>query len=329
MNDSNSIREAPAMSQQQPAPSLRVLTGLHAGAVCVLPDGRFSIGSEPPADILLGDEHVAARHIVVDRDGDGLRLSIEAGGVAIEGAQLAAGDVVAAAMPVSISIGNVELRCEAAEEIAPPPQAQRQRAPSRYGLPWDAQLWGARLWPIGRRRISAVGAGAALGVTLLAAAAIIPAATNAFAAPRAKQPSALPAKPPQAAATSDATLRGETQRQLQANGLPDISLDVSSSVVTARGQLDPALGGRLHDVELWFDHRFGETAVFISQVSLQAPRKFTLALDAVWAGSDPNVVIHGQKYYVGASLPGGATIDQITQRQVLVSQAGQHYAVDY
>ena len=297
------------MSDQQPAPSLRVLTGLHAGAVCVLPDGRFSIGSEPPANILLGDEHVAARHIVLERDDDGLRLSIEADGVTIEGTRLSAGDVIAAALPVTISIGSVDLRCEAGQPATEP-------------KPW-------RSWPIGRHRISAVGVGAALGATLLVAAAIVPAATNALASPRARQASAQPAKPPQVAAASDATLQSETRQQLQANGLGNVSLDVSNSVVTAQGQLDPALRGRLHNVELWFDHRFGETAVFISQVSVAPPRKFTIALDAVWAGPDPNVVVHGQKYYVGASLPGGATIDQITERQVRVSQEGQHYAVDY
>ena len=67
----------------------------------------------------------------------------------------------------------------------------------------------------------------------------------------------------------------------------------------------------------------------MSQVSPQAARKFAIPLDAVWNGPEPNVVVRGQRYYVGSSLPGGALIDQITLHQVLVSQNGQRYAVDY
>lgn len=301
------------MKRQQLPPSLRVLTGLNAGATCMLPEGRFSIGSEPPAQILLSDEHVAPQHVVVERNEDGLRLSVEAAGVRIEGIDLSAGDVVAAVLPITLSIGDVDIRCEGS--IAAKPQVWRLA------------------WAFTRIRPSAFGAGAAAGAALLAGIALLPITTNAVVLPRApsnsdKQPAA-PSPEAQAASVNDATLRGETQEQLQARSLPGLSIDVSSGVVTVHGQLDPASAGRLHDVELWFDHRFGQQAVFMSQVSPQAARKFAIPLDAVWDGPEPNVVVHGQRYYVGSSLPGGALIDQITPRQVLVSQNGQHYAVDY
>lgn len=303
------------MKRQQLPPSLRILTGLNAGAVCALPEGRFSIGSEPPARILLSDEHVAPQHVVVERNEDGLRLSIEAAGVRIEGADLPAGDVVAAVLPITLSIGGVDIRCEGS--TAAQPQAWRL----------------AR--PFTRIRPSALGAGAVAGAALLAGIALLPVTTNAFVSPRdaasrpGRQNPATPSPEAHATPVNDATLRSETQEQLQARNLPGLSLDVSSGVVTIRGQLDPASVGRLHDVELWFDHRFGEQAVFMSQVSPQAARKFAIPLDAVWDGPEPNVVVRGQRYYVGSSLPGGASIDRITSHQVLVSQNGQHYAVDY
>ena len=303
------------MKRQQLSPSLRVLTGLNAGAMCTLPEGRFSIGSEPPAQILLSDEHVAPQHVVVERNENGLRLSAEAAGVRIEGTDLSAGDVVAAVLPITLSIGGVDIRCEGS--VAAKPQAWRLA------------------WPFTRIRPSALGAGAAAGAALLAGIALLPISTNAFVPPRdapphpGRQNSALPSPEAHSASVDDATLRSETQEQLQARNLPGLSIDVSSGVVSVHGQLDPASASRLHDVELWFDHRFGEQAVFMSQVSPQAARKFTIPLDAVWNGPEPNVVVHGQRYYVGSSLPGGASIDQITLHQVLVSQNGQHYAVDY
>ena len=294
-------------------PSLHVLTGLHAGAERPLPAGPLSIGSEPPADVLLSDENVAPQHLVIERDGNGLRFSVKAEGVKIEGTQLSAGDVVAAVPPVDVDIGGVGLRCEAGQEAAPPKRPNS----------WN---------PLSSRS-SAVGAGAALGVLLIVGVAMQPAA-GAFVLPRAVQALAAPRdKASQgatgSASTTDATLQSETRQQLQASGLSEVSLSVSNGVVTAQGQVDPASLPRLHDVELWFDRRFGEAAVFISQVTAQAARKFTIQLDAVWAGPDPNVVVHGQKYSVGASLPDGTTIDQITSHQVLFTQNGQHYAINY
>ena len=297
------------MQRQKSPPSLRVLTGLNAGATCMLPEGRFSIGSEPPAQILLSDEHVAPQHVVVERDEDGLRLSVEAAGVRIEGADLSA------VLPITLSIGGVDIRCE--NSIAAKPQAWRFA------------------WLSARIRPSALGAGAAAGAALLAGIALLPISTKAFVPPRdapphsGRQDPAVPSPEARATPVNDAMLRSETQEQLQARNLPGLSIDVSSGVVTIHGQLDPASASRLHDVELWFDHRFGEQAVFMSQVSPQAARKFSIPLDAVWNGPEPNVVVRGQRYYVGSSLPGGASIDQITLHQVRVSQNGQHYAVDY
>ena len=302
------------MNRQQP-PSLYVLTGLNAGAICLLPDSRFSIGSEPPAQILLSDECVMPQHVVIERNENGLQLSIEGPGVRIEGTELPAGNVVAAVLPVTLSIGDVDIRCEGGVGTTPP-------------------AW--RLaWPFRRIRISALGIGGAMGVALLAGVALLPVATSAFVLPRPAQPSPSRPDPAQQSAEAhtaplnDATLQAETEQQLQARKLAGLTVRVSSGVVTVQGHLDPASMGRLHEAELWFDRRFGERAVFMSEVSSQVLRKFTIPLDAVWDGPDPNVVIHGQRYYVGSSLPGGASVDQITPHQVLVSQNGQHYAVDY
>jgi len=302
------------MNDRPQPPRLHVLTGLHAGAERTLPDGPLSIGSEPPADVLLSDEHIAPQHLVIERDGNGLRFSIKAEGVKIEGTQLSTGDVVAAVLPVTIDIGSVGLRCEASREAASP------RRP--------------RLWHSKRSRSSAAGAGAALGAALIFAVAMQPTA-DAFVLPRAVQALTTPRnKLSQGAAmgtapATDAVLQSETQQQLQANGLSEVSLSVNSGVVTAQGQVDPASLPRLHDVELWFDRRFGEAAVFVSRVTSQAARKFTIQLDAVWAGADPNVIVHGQKYSVGASLPDGTLIEQITPHQVLVTQNGQRYVISY
>ena len=303
------------MTRQQTPPSIRILTGLNAGAVCTLPNGRFSIGSESPAQILLSDERVAPRHVTMERDENGLRLSIEAPGVRIEGTDLAPGDVIAAVLPITLSIADVDIRCEDGVEAEVPSQRLA--------------------WPFKRIRISPLGAGAAISAALLAGIALLPVATNAFVLPGGAASSSVQRNPaPEAAEThaspvTDAVLQSETKARLQAENLANLSIAVSNGVVTVQGQIDPASTGRLHDVELWFDRRFGQQAVFMSQVASQAARKFAIPIDAVWNGPEPNVVVHGQRYYVGSSLPGGASISQITPHQVLVSDKGQSYAFDY
>lgn len=294
----------------QTSPSiLHVLTGLNAGATCALPDGCFSIGSEPPARILLSDEHVAPEHIVVEHGEDGLRLGIKGPGVRIDGVDLVPGDVVAAVLPITLSIGNVDIRCEDGVKAEPPSR--------RFA------------WPFKLTRLSALGAGTAISAALLAGITLSPVITNAFVLPGGPPSPSIKQSPAPEASITDAILESETKEQLQANKLANLSITVSSGVVTVQGELNPALTGRLHDVELWFDRRFGQQAVFMSQVSSQAARKFTILIDAVWNGPEPNIVVHGQRYYVGSSLPGGAIISQITPHHVLVTQNGQSYAVDY
>ena len=316
---SEAVLDSPIQPASHPAGAgaalVRVATGLHAGAICVLPDGLFSIGSEAPADILLCDDGIAAQHLVIERHGGDIQLSVRGPGVTIEGQALSEGEVVAAALPIDITLGPVTLRCEAASVAGGGP------ATSVAG-------WRARLPFAGPRvRTPFAGVAAVLVGALLCGLVLRSTSTEAFVPIRLPQARA----PVQSAAPalSDAALRLRTAARLDQLGLTGLDLGVSGGVVELTGTLDADTMPRLHDVELWFDRSFGERAVLLSHVTARADQTPVLALDSVWTGPDPNVIVRGQKYFLGASLPDGSVIDQITPTEVVLRRAGLRYAVSY
>jgi type III secretion protein D len=55
----------------------------------------------------------------------------------------------------------------------------------------------------------------------------------------------------------------------------------------------------------------------------------SIAVEAVWRGSLPYLLISGQKYFVGALLDDGWTVDRIEEGRVLLSRNGRLAALPY
>ncbi|XUJ32400.1 SctD/MshK family protein [Bradyrhizobium japonicum] len=55
----------------------------------------------------------------------------------------------------------------------------------------------------------------------------------------------------------------------------------------------------------------------------------SIAVQAVWRGSEPYLLIAGQKYFVGALLSNGWTVDRIEDGRVLLSRNGRSAALPY
>lgn len=300
--------------------SLRVLSGIHAGAVSTVADGMVELGSQAPCAILLLDDGVAPLHLVVERDGADLLVTAKAPDVTIEGHVVGPDEKVAVALPVEIAIAGVRLGWALADT-----GLVQARQSTRTVAGWRGALH--RMLPRSAPRAACLAVMIAGGGTILMSSA-----THALGPARASRPaSGLPAMLPHSTdeAPTDVQLRQQLTTQLRAMGLAGLQLTVSADVAELAGTVDPSQAGTLHALELWFDHSYGDRAVLLAHVTTQPLAMPAIVLDAVWSGTDANVVVGGTRYPLGAILPDGSRLEQITDRQLLVSRDGTRYAIDY
>jgi len=97
-----------------------VTGGIHAGASVLLADGHETvIGSEAPADFVLVDEGVAARHASVSVRGGLLRLSAHADGVRVFGHALAPGRTTVLRPGASFALGAARIQFSGHDLLTP------------------------------------------------------------------------------------------------------------------------------------------------------------------------------------------------------------------
>lgn len=165
---------------------LRVLSGLHAGARCPLPDGEAAIGADPDCDVVLADEGIALRQARLSAQDGRWQLLPAEGGAA--GIALVPGTAVFLG-PVAIAVDAVNAPWPAvpdapaqaaAEEAAPPAEAPSGTAPAptpdtrpEFPAPARAQARrGLPAWPLALLVLAGV---AAIAVALVTAPARQPA----------------------------------------------------------------------------------------------------------------------------------------------------------
>ncbi len=130
----------------------------------------------------------------------------------------------------------------------------------------------------------------------------------------------------------DAVTIGSVARQVlqryidDANLARQIEVQRQGNLLTIVGQERPANRERWSEVSLRFAERFPEHLVVRRQVITKgiAPIK----LQAVWAGSNPYVILSdGQIYREGSTLDSGWIIQSITDEEVTLEQDAQQYSV--
>ncbi|RVC55954.1 hypothetical protein EN766_42805, partial [Mesorhizobium sp. M2A.F.Ca.ET.046.02.1.1] len=110
----------------------------------------------------------------------------------------------------------------------------------------------------------------------------------------------------------------------------NIKVDSAQGFVTAKGTIAPALVTRWQNVQQWFDHRTNGALTLVSAVTTKEEKvPSSIAVEAVWRGSLPYLLISGQKYFVGALLDDGWTVDRIEEGRVLLSRNGRLAALPY
>lgn len=305
------------MSHYGISPKLIILSGLHAGAYCILPDHPLTIGADPAADVILHDEDVAAIHLVLELEGRDLRIVVRATGVTVADTPLREGEVVVAVLPVTIVLAGVKLRCESAAGLPAELLADDYVVVVRSAMTLLPKTPVARAASIG---LLGVVVAAILGIRVLAGNDNQARASSQLGSPEAGRPVATP---------EPAALRRSVEDEVKLLGLSDVSLLVDAGIVTVGGRVDPSEAPKIHALEVWFDHRFGEGAVLLSQVAVIKPEILKIALESVWDGPDPNIVVGGQRYGEGTALPDGSIVQQITSHTVSFIRDGQPYNLEY
>lgn len=359
------------------APTLRVLSGLHAGASLPLGPGSHRIGGGPEADVLLCDDGVAPLHAEVEVEGDAVRLRALHAGLSLpadpsppEGASAGGASLPPGApprvltLPAEFDLGPVRLRCDAASDAAepalqaapPPPARSRRLWPLAAGTalaaavlllpPSPLEAFTFALGPSAPGRSFATADASAAPVRPAAPplAPDAPPAASAEAPAPAAGPAPIPADPPLAlppsapilaapdagssgpeAPTAVAALRAE----LAAAGLHGVALRADGAVVTASGEVTPEALQAWRLMQQSFDRRAGGGHVLVNQVRVKADRPLAFAIDSVWTGRSPNLVLAGQKYFIGATLPDGSTLEAIEAGRILVRRGERRVAVAY
>ena len=307
---------ASIMSQDKSLPRIHIASGLHAGADCILPNRPFTIGADSAADVILHDEGIAPVHLMLEPEGDDLKIIVRASGVSVEGIPLEPNDTVVAALPASITLGSVMLRCEGS--------ATGSVLALEAGDAVSVRSATALLPRTTLGRAAGAGCLLALVVCMITLRTLLGNVTPAHAASHVQ-----PVASNEGGVSGPVALRTLTSRELAVLGLKGIALDVQSGIVTVTGHIDPEEAPKIHLLEVWFDHRFGDGAVLLSQVVLAKQEPLSLSLQAVWAGPDPNIVVGGQRYAEGSTLPDGSVVQQISEHTVVLLQHGQPYSLEY
>lgn len=316
---------------------LLVLSGLHAGASCELPGGGRLIGSGAADDVILGDAGILPGHLTLDVQGAAATLRPAHAGVAVDGAALPPDDPFTAALPLELSLAGVALRIEAKRNGEAHAADAARAPPASSNSLLDSVLAGLRPALKPAWRLPALACAAAALVTLASAVS-----STASDAQDAERPATAPAPAPiETAGTAPdpaptpltlADAVRDLRAEFATRSLAGIQLAASDGTILARGQLDPQREEDWRRVQRWFDGRhgrYGRNATLVDEVRFALAPAPAVQVDAVWAGRNPNVVIKGQRFFEGATLPNGYHLQRILPDELLVERDGQRLALKF
>ncbi|MDE5458934.1 hypothetical protein GWE18_40695 [Bradyrhizobium sp. CSA112] len=285
-----------------------VLSGLYSGVTGEAPVGTSLIGSGLDADIVFVEQGLEPNHFRLTPLHDSMEIEALAAGVSIEGnGDIAVGKRVVISLPAVVHAGTMSIRCTQESEQG----------------------------SIGLSRVSIIAAALVLlssvGIATLAVSFLFDGSAGALS----------PDAPPVAALPPKLTLNGPDDRPLHAAaeqlqeevnkaGLLNIKIGPGPGVVSAEGTVTPASVSRWQKVQQWFDQHTNGSLTLVNGVIVKEDKPpSSIAVQAVWRGAHPYLLIGGQKYFVGALLNDGWTVDRIEAGSVLLSRNGRLAALPY
>lgn len=134
----------------------------------------------------------------------------------------------------------------------------------------------------------------------------------------------------QSNAALDEAARDLTAR-LNTEGLRTLSVRVADRHLVVSGNLAKRQAAAWAAVQQWFDHSYAGLVLLATNVTVGDNRAMpTLQLQAVWYGKQPYIITaEGMKYYQGAFLDNGWTVQEIGEDRVVLAKDGETLALTY
>ncbi len=286
-----------------------VLSGLYCGLTGKTALETSLIGSGFDADFVFVEQGLAPHHLRITLLGNSIEVEALAAGLSIEGKRnIAPGECVVASLPVVVFVGEMSILWSV-RDAAP----TRSVGIPRLSLPMLAIII---VCSLGIGTASAIfsynGDGGA-------------SSPNSSSAEHESKLTSHPANDQIAKAAAK-----ELQEEVDRAGLPNIKVGSAMGAVTAEGTVTSESVTSWQKLQQWFDHRTKGTLTLVNGVLIKEERAPSgLAVEAVWHGSQPYLVIDGEKYFVGAVLDDGWMVNRIEDRRVLLSRDGRVAALPY
>ena len=251
-----------------------------------LAPGRYRLGSDAANEIVLADPAVTSEHATMEFAPDRASITAHAHGVQVRRRQLDSGRRYTLQPGAVVTLGGTRMR------LAGPPGITRGHRNGRLAACLTvlviACTWGA----------------------------------YEVSAPRTMGDSQTASDRP--STTSGMTLAGAATmfraHLADAHVAPGVTLSAADGVVLATGTILPSDRPAWLDAQKWFDRHLGGQYTLAAQVAVVPPAELpTLDVAAVSMLPVPNVITRdGERYTVGAVLPGGWSIADIAADAVIL-----------
>ncbi|TWA90237.1 SctD/MshK family protein [Bradyrhizobium stylosanthis] len=287
-----------------------VLSGLYSGLTGKVGMVSTVIGSGLDADLVFIEQGLERHHFRITPNRNSIEIEPLTGDVMVEGHEnTSANNRIVVPLPVVMHAGHMSIR---------------------WSIPDCSQAGSIGRW-LGS---TAVFVSVLISSVAIGAVSTSLVQTDGAVALKTDSPPAVEVAPKLASNVADALTTDSAAQWLQEEvdkaGLFNIKVRSEPGVVAADGSVTPASIPKWREIQERFDHDRKGAYVLINAVAAKEEKTpSSIAVEAVWRGSDPYMVIAGQKYFVGALLNNGWTVNDIGERRVLLSRNGRLVALPY
>ncbi|WP_194456540.1 hypothetical protein [Bradyrhizobium sp. CCBAU 53421] len=291
------------------SPLFEVLSGCYSGLTGKAGSGPCLIGSSLDADLVFIEQGLEPHHLRVSWHVSSIEIEALAANVAIEGRDpISLNEPVVVPLPAVIHMGTMSIRCST-------------EAPQQAG---STGRWHVPIIPLALVLISS----AAVGTLSTRLVQIDSAAALSASSPAPDIAPKIALAPPDVPAAEAAAER--LQGEVDAAGLLGVKIGSGPGVVTADGTITPASLAKWREIQQRFDVQSNGAYTLVSALAIKEEKAPpAIAVQAVWRGNDPYLVIAGQKYFAGALLSNGWIVKEIEDGRVLLTRNGQLAALSY
>ncbi|MGI9505529.1 MAG: SctD/MshK family protein, partial [Geminicoccaceae bacterium] len=132
-------------------------------------------------------------------------------------------------------------------------------------------------------------------------------------------------------ATPDVTLddaAAALRSRLAEEGLRHIEVKTAVDRLLVRGEAEPERLADWQTIRVWFDSTFGQNVLLVAAVDAVENREPpALAIEAVWSGDDPYLIAGGKRFFVGAAIGDGWTIERIDGSEITFKRGNRTFSL--